>query len=720
MASNTCFTANDCSNKYLVISIFLRVFILVLSFFVQNIQAQEALHSGQDYIQPEIAEDRINRALNYTPGKKVHIIYLVPLDSVENPSYTLSLENAARHLQLWYRDQLGENRTFRLSDPVVEIYKTPHIANWYSTNPNGTLFVQFWNNVLQDGFNLTGGRFYDPNNIWIFYVDAFNACGQCGGCGGGGVAVIGANDLRGLVGLPWIPICPGEGRNYSSCRYIGGLGHELGHAFGVPHPPGCDPYTSSCDDNSIMWTGYTFYPYCYFSENEKNILVNSPFISPQDICDCEFSCKDLITKYYFKTTNKVYYCYGDSVFLGGEYRKKPGIYIDSLFTVRGCDSIIENQLIIAKRYGMYTERTICEGEKILICDNYRTEPGTYIDSFKTIHGCDSIHYTTLFVNPSYYKNNTYEICKGDTLCIGDQPICHAGTYCDSFTTMKGCDSIVISDVIVHPVYEHDFEHEICENDSIYLAGKYRKDPGRYTDSLKSACGCDSIAIHKLRVHPVYNSHLNYEICEGESMILGGEKRITTGVYYDTLMTEYGCEHIVESELIVYENPEIDLGEDTVISTLDTLILDAGPGFLAYYWNIGATGQSIEVYNSQPASYEIIAEVTDYNYCKNADTLSVVIVSEDGIIQMPGDDFQVFPNPADEYIVIQFTDPLHNEGNLVIYLIDMPGRKHHIKAIDNQSNNTLYLKTKDLKQGIYTLCIENGGRTYNCKISIVRM
>jgi cold shock protein len=52
---------------------------------------------------------------------------------------------------------------------------------------------------LADGFALTGGRFFDPENRWIFYLDADPACGQITG-GTSGVALLPANDLRGSPG----------------------------------------------------------------------------------------------------------------------------------------------------------------------------------------------------------------------------------------------------------------------------------------------------------------------------------------------------------------------------------------------------------------------------------------------------------------------------------------------------------------------------------------
>jgi hypothetical protein len=127
-------------------------------------------------------------------------------------------------------------------------------------------------------------RFNDPEDVWVFYIDADPACGQ--GVGGtSGVALLPANDLRGLVGEPNVPPCPGDSPDTGGvCRWIGGLGHELGHAFGLPHPPGCDQ--GMCDEEaylSLMYVGYVFYPDTYFLEEDKTRLEASPFFEQRKI-----------------------------------------------------------------------------------------------------------------------------------------------------------------------------------------------------------------------------------------------------------------------------------------------------------------------------------------------------------------------------------------------------------------------------------------------------
>ena len=83
------------------------------------------------------------------------------------------------------------------------------------------------------------------------------------------MAVLPAHDLRGLVGLEPLGVN----------RWIGGLGHELGHAFGLRHPPACE---MSCPFGPLMGLGYLTYPDAFLLPEDKAILNASPFFTAQD------------------------------------------------------------------------------------------------------------------------------------------------------------------------------------------------------------------------------------------------------------------------------------------------------------------------------------------------------------------------------------------------------------------------------------------------------
>lgn len=224
---------------------------------------------------------------------RVHIVYLVPSDREVDEDYRASLVKATRDLQLWYAGQTSDGSTFTVHEEVVDVLHTEHPASWYSTNPNGDESLWFWNNVLADGFPLTGGAFDQEFDVWAYYIDADGACGQIAGSGTSGVAVLPANDLRGLTGRPNVPPCPDDPPDDGArCRWVGGLAHELAHAFGRPHPDGCDEPVEgvSCDENALMHLGYASYPDTYLTAADKTALGNSRFFEKVDLPQCSIDC----------------------------------------------------------------------------------------------------------------------------------------------------------------------------------------------------------------------------------------------------------------------------------------------------------------------------------------------------------------------------------------------------------------------------------------------
>ena len=197
-----------------------------------------------------------------TDLRRVRMIYLVSRDREEKPEYTAAIEHAIRDLQTWYAKQL-DGPTFRLHEPVVEVVKSNRNADWFYGNPNGADRDNWgFNNTLTEARELVGARHGDPQFIWIIYSDGPGDKGR----GGSGVAILPEDDLLGLVGR--------HPTQKDKSRWIAGLGHELGHAFGLPHPQDTQKYA-----DAIMWTGiYGKYPdQTYLTPDDKKILMRSPF-----------------------------------------------------------------------------------------------------------------------------------------------------------------------------------------------------------------------------------------------------------------------------------------------------------------------------------------------------------------------------------------------------------------------------------------------------------
>lgn len=214
--------------------------------------------------------------------REVRVIYLVPIDREMNREYVRVLRAAVENLQLWYQQHGGTGETFTLAKPVVEVIHTAHEASWYAAMPSGgsdPSSLWFWFNVTAEGRTLAEQQTKADDDILLFYIEADPACGQATGAVGG-YALLPANDLRGLAGEPILDLCSGSLRpNEGTCRWVGGLGHELGYAIALPHPPGCEAGDASCATWSLMWFGWITYPDAYFTSTEQSLLDASGFMN---------------------------------------------------------------------------------------------------------------------------------------------------------------------------------------------------------------------------------------------------------------------------------------------------------------------------------------------------------------------------------------------------------------------------------------------------------
>jgi gliding motility-associated-like protein len=146
------------------------------------------------------------------------------------------------------------------------------------------------------------------------------------------------------------------------------------------------------------------------------------------------------------------------------------------------------------------------------------------------------------------------ICEGDSVFVAGDFQNTNGIYIDSSITFNGCDSVITTTLIVHENPTYSFQNfTVCEGESITVNGNTYNQNGQFQDTLVGFYGCDSILTTSLFViTPVVVNQQAY-ICHGESYLFNGIDYSNEGVYFDSTNTILGCDSINVLSLFIKED-----------------------------------------------------------------------------------------------------------------------------------------------------------------------
>jgi gliding motility-associated-like protein len=211
-----------------------------------------------------------------------------------------------------------------------------------------------------------------------------------------------------------------------------------------------------------------------------------PLVLTFDATGCQNPCSPITLPV------SVSICQGDSILLGGSMQSNPGTYIDSLQSVMGCDSVLLTTLTLYPNpsYG-FQSITLCAGESVTINGNVYSANGQYQDTLQTVHGCDSILTTSVFVITPVVVNQEVHICNGSSYTFNGNTYTNEGVYFDTTTTVNGCDSINVLSLFLNAAYETSIYDTACLGAPYLFGIDTLSSSGNYVLPLVADNGCDS-------------------------------------------------------------------------------------------------------------------------------------------------------------------------------------------------------------------------------------
>ena len=392
------------------------------------------------------------------------------------------------------------------------------------------------------------------------------------------------------------------------------------------------------------------------------------------------------------STNSSYPFSGNGVRTATLYTNMTGYYF-------ACTDSASMDILVNPSYAINTSAAICPGDSVFFAGNYVMALGTYYDSLQTVEGCDSVIILDLSFNPTYGINTNASVCPGDSLLFGGNYLSVAGTYYDSLQTVNGCDSIIILDLAISPTYSINTSASICPGDSLLFGGNYLTAAGTYYDSLQSVNGCDSVMILDLSINATYSMNTNAAICQGDSLLFGGNYLAAAGTYYDTLQTVNGCDSVIILDLAINPLPAVSLAlsTDTVCDIDPAFALTGGTPAGGVYSGTGVSAGNFDPAAAGAGSHTIVYMYTDSNGCVNSDSADIFVDICLGVQSVASNTFSVYPNPSGGQFVITMKYPAA-DAQLVI-LNDI-GEKVYSEYFSGSSKEIHC----NLAGGIYTIRI----------------
>ncbi|TNE71597.1 MAG: T9SS type A sorting domain-containing protein [Bacteroidetes bacterium] len=374
------------------------------------------------------------------------------------------------------------------------------------------------------------------------------------------------------------------------------------------------------------------------------------------------------------------------------------------YTLNGCTSSASSVVTVHETFNSSENVMVCPNTIHIYPDGTNemiTGPSTHTSVLSSQFGCDSIVFTNVSLYPEYSVSEQETVCSGSSYTYPDGFVSSNITTNESHTSLlsssNGCDSVIVTTLNVVANFQNSENVSVCSGSSyIYPDGTVSTGittNESHTSVLTSQSGCDSIIVTNLAVDPIYQETINVSLCSGESYTYPDgtiENNITSNQsHVSAFQTVNGCDSLVTTMINISPLPSAD-----VVLTGNTInAVETGANYQwldcdnAFSPIAGETGQSY----SPASSGNYAVEVTNQNGCVATSACEEVQLV--GILELSAGDITIYPNPTNDFISFKI-----DNGDITYYLFDING-----KILDHGIlNNGDRIEVDHLESGVYIL------------------
>ncbi|MEC9208825.1 MAG: PKD domain-containing protein [Bacteroidota bacterium] len=313
------------------------------------------------------------------------------------------------------------------------------------------------------------------------------------------------------------------------------------------------------------------------------------------------------------------------------------------------------------------------------------------------------------------NTSTITACDSYIWLVNGQTYTSSGTYTDVSTNAFGCIQNDTLNLTIDSISNIIQNLSLCNGDSIIIGGNIYYNAGSYTDLLQTVNGCDSIVNTILSVFPNVNNNQNVLLCSGDSVVVGSHIYYDNGIYTDTFSSFLGCDSILITEVEI-SDPLANLS-----FTVATLTAFAAGGLSPYTIELGNQNGSIlnssNIFGNNSVSINPISNgiyycfVIDANNCISDTVFYQVDIFPSSLEEGDMRGLFIFPNPTTGVVNIRF----FNSAITRLSIQNILGENIYNAIITKKSNISKEIDLSNYSSGVYIVELSTDYGIINKKI-----
>lgn len=299
--------------------------------------------------------------------------------------------------------------------------------------------------------------------------------------------------------------------------------------------------------------------------------------------------------------------------------------------------------------------------------------GTYWVQASSNQGCvgsDTVSITALLPITDVDLGEDLLICPGAATVIPS-----GGNFSNHlWSTGDTTSSITVSNAGTY--WLHANAAGECTGGDTIIVNTYTITPLAFIDNVDK-CGENEVS-----TSITYNTYTWSTGSTGTSVLFTDSASVSL-----TVTDANNCEQSGSFEVVVWDIPEVDLGEDTEFCPGEELVLESNIEGAFYEWSTGSTSSLIAV--TSAGTYWL--GVTSEEGCTGYDTIVVTVCV--GLDEVPSSTLTLFPNPASDVLILERNSAL--QATYLLY--DAEGRLIHSFE---SSESRVEIDVRTLRPGVH--------------------